>query len=138
MIKKCGNDAKYRLSIDSAMRKSDQNFFKNLGKRIRELRKARLLTQEELAELANLHPTYIGAIERGEKNLSIQTLLKIAEGLEVEINDLLAPISGQAAGEREAALLEILALLERKGTKDLKWIKMVVGDIIRWTEKKPA
>ena len=120
------------------MRKSDQNFFKNLGKRIRELRKARLLTQEELAELADLHPTYIGGIERGEKNLSIQSLLKIAEGLEIEIKDLLAPVSGQAAGEREAAMLEILALLERKGTKDLKWIKMVVGDIIRWTEKRPG
>ena len=120
------------------MRKSDLNFFKNLGKRIRELRKARLLTQEELAELADLHPTYIGGIERGEKNPSIQSLLKIAEGLEVDIKDLISPVSGKAAGEREEAMLEILALLERRGTKDLKWIKMVVGDIIRWSEKHPA
>jgi len=120
------------------MRKTEKPFFKNLGKRIRELRRAQLLTQEELAERADLHPTFIGAIERGEKNSSIQSLLRIADGLGLEIKDLFAPVSGKAAGEREAAMLEILALLERKGTRDLRWIKMVVGDIIRWTEKKPG
>ena len=113
------------------MRNTEKPFFKNLGKRVRELRKARLLTQEELAELADLHPTFIGGIERGEKNLSIQSLLRIADGLGLEIKDLLAPVSGQAAGEREAAMLEILALLERRGTKDLKWIKRVVSEIIK-------
>ena len=115
-------------------RKTNKLFLKNLGKRVLTLRKARLLTQEELAEQADLHPTYIGAIERGERNPSVYTLLRIAEGLGVEIKDLLAPVSGQAAGEREAAMLEILALLERKGTKDLKWIKRVVSDIIKWGE----
>ena len=119
-------------------RKTNKIFLKNLGKRIQTLRKARLLTQEELAERADLHPTYIGAIERGERNASVYTLLRIAEGLGVEIKDLLGPVSGKAAGEREEVMLEILALLERRGTKDLKWIKMVVGDIIRWSEKHPA
>jgi len=115
-------------------RKTNKLFLKNLGKRIQTLRKTGLLTQEELAERADLHPTYIGGVERGERNVSVYTLLRIAEGLGVEIKDLLAPVSGQAAGEREAAMLEILALLERKGTKDLKWIKRVVSDIIKWGE----
>jgi len=116
------------------MKNQEKPFFKNLGKRVRELRRAKLLTQEELAEKCDLHPTYIGGIERGERNPSIQSLLRIADGLGMEIKDLLAPVSGQAAGEREAAMLEILALLERKGTKDLKWIKRVVSDIIKWGE----
>jgi transcriptional regulator with XRE-family HTH domain len=117
---------------------TDKIFLRNLGSRVRYLRKSKLLSQEKLAELSDLHPTYIGGIERGERNPSLQSLAKIAEGLEVDIKDLLAPVSGKAAGEREATLLEILALLESRNLKDLKWIKMVVADIIRWSEKHPA
>ena len=59
-----------------------------IGKRIRELRKQRGLSQEELGWKAELHFTYIGAVERGEKNCSIITLEKIAKGLQVDIKDL--------------------------------------------------
>jgi transcriptional regulator with XRE-family HTH domain len=59
-----------------------------LGKRIRELRKQKGLSQEELGWKSDLHFTYIGAVERGEKNCSIITLEKIAKGLEININDL--------------------------------------------------
>ena len=59
-----------------------------LGKRIRDLRKQRGLSQEELGWKSELHFTYIGGVERGEKNCSIITLEKIAKGLEININDL--------------------------------------------------
>ena len=59
-----------------------------LGKRIRDLRKKRGLSQEELGWKSELHFTYIGAIERGEKNCSIITLEKVAKGLEISIKDL--------------------------------------------------
>lgn len=59
-----------------------------LGKRIRDLRKQRGLSQEELGWKSELHFTYIGAIERGEKNSSIITLEKIAKGLGISIKDL--------------------------------------------------
>jgi transcriptional regulator with XRE-family HTH domain len=59
-----------------------------LGKRIRDFRKQRGLSQEELGWKAELHFTYIGAIERGEKNCSITTLEKVAKGLEIDIKDL--------------------------------------------------
>ena len=59
-----------------------------IGKRIRDLRKQRGFSQEELGWKAELHFTYIGAVERGEKNCSIITLEKIAKGLEVDIKDL--------------------------------------------------
>ena len=54
---------------------------KELGQRIRAERTARKMTQEELAERADLHPTYIGQVERGEKSLTIASLEKIVEGL---------------------------------------------------------
>ena len=50
---------------------------KELGQRIRAERTARKMTQEELAERADLHPTYIGQVERGEKSLTIASLEKI-------------------------------------------------------------
>lgn len=48
------------------------------------------ISQEKLAELANLHRTYVGQIERAEKNLTITSLEKIANALGVDIRDLLS------------------------------------------------
>lgn len=62
---------------------------KLIGDRIRELRKGRGLSQEELGWKSDLHYTHIGAIERAEKNWSIDTLVKLAKGLNATVNDLL-------------------------------------------------
>jgi transcriptional regulator with XRE-family HTH domain len=51
------------------------------GKKIRLTRLAAKLTQEDLANRAGLHPTYIGGIERGERNIGFDNLLKIARAL---------------------------------------------------------
>jgi len=56
-----------------------------LGARIRTLRTARALSQEELAGKANLHRTYVGGIERGERNVSVRNLAAIAKALRVPI-----------------------------------------------------
>jgi transcriptional regulator with XRE-family HTH domain len=61
---------------------------KLVGERIRNLRKEQGLSQEELGAKAELHYTYVGAVERGEKNCSITTLARIAQGLNVELVDL--------------------------------------------------
>jgi predicted transcription factor, homolog of eukaryotic MBF1 len=61
---------------------------KELGKRIRTERIDKKMTQEELAERAGLHPTYIGQVERGEKSLTITSLEKIVEGLGISFPDL--------------------------------------------------
>lgn len=55
------------------------------GKKVAELRKKRQMSQEALADKCNLHRTYIGAIERGEKSPTLNTVEKIAKGLNVEI-----------------------------------------------------
>jgi transcriptional regulator with XRE-family HTH domain len=69
-----------------------KNINKILGLRIRSYRKEKNMSQEKLAELSELHPTYIGQLERGEKNPSIETLYKISIGLEVPISILLEKI----------------------------------------------
>jgi len=58
------------------------------GKRIQELRKQRGMTQEQLADAASLHRTYIGMIERAEKNITLINIEKLAKALKVSIRDL--------------------------------------------------
>ncbi|WP_016832103.1 helix-turn-helix domain-containing protein [Herbaspirillum lusitanum] len=56
---------------------------------VRRIRKAKELTQERVAELADLHPNYISSVERGERNISLRNIEKIALALGVEMADLL-------------------------------------------------
>ena len=61
---------------------------KQFGERVRELRVARNLSQEELAFRAGLHRTYLGGIERGERNPALRNIAAIAEALGVAIQEL--------------------------------------------------
>ena len=65
---------------------------KIFGNRIREIRIAKKLSQEKLAELANLHRTYIGMIERGEKNISLININKIAVALQIKVYEIFKDI----------------------------------------------
>lgn len=60
-----------------------------LGNKIREYRLAKGYSQEELAFRAGLHRAYIGGVERGERNITVLTLEKIAEALECRLDSLL-------------------------------------------------
>lgn len=59
-----------------------------LGSRIRSLRERLNISQEELGHLSGLHRTYVGAIERGERNPSVLSLKKIADALHVTVKEL--------------------------------------------------
>ena len=61
---------------------------KGLGKRIRELRRSGGFTQEKLGEKAGLNYKFIGELERGQVNVSLDSLAKIAEALMVKVGDL--------------------------------------------------
>ncbi|UUZ80531.1 helix-turn-helix domain-containing protein [Paenibacillus sp. P26] len=62
---------------------------KNIGARVRDIRKEKGFSQEQLGELAGVHYSYIGAVERGEKNFTMTTLGKIAAALKVDVLELL-------------------------------------------------
>ncbi len=59
-----------------------------VGLNIRKIREYRNISQEKLAALADLHRAYVGQIERGEKNIGLKNLEKIAKALRVKIKDL--------------------------------------------------
>jgi transcriptional regulator with XRE-family HTH domain len=67
----------------------DKKFLRHLGGRVREKRQARGWTQEQMAEKCDLHRTFIGSVERGERNVSILNLRLIAGVLRVPISELL-------------------------------------------------
>lgn len=66
-------------------------FLKKFGARIAVLRKKRNLTQEQLADLVDLHRTYIGFIEQGKRNPSIANINHIAKVLRVSLHELFKP-----------------------------------------------
>jgi DNA-binding XRE family transcriptional regulator len=74
-----------------------------LGKRIRELRSKNGFSQESFADHCGLHRTYMGGIERGEHNLTIETLMTVAKGLEITMSDLIAGIEKQVGPSRTAS-----------------------------------
>lgn len=67
---------------------SDQNALKKLGKRIRTLRLAQGINQEALATDAGIERSYMGAIERGERNPSYDKLVSIAKALKISLSEL--------------------------------------------------
>lgn len=59
------------------------------GERVREIRVSKNLSQEQLADLASVHRTYIGMVERAEKNITLVNIEKIANALNLNITELL-------------------------------------------------
>lgn len=74
-------------------------FLKDFGSNVRRVRLKSEFTQERLAEVAGLHPTYISGIERGIRNPTILSALNIANGLRCKISDLFRP-SNKGAQKR--------------------------------------
>ena len=71
-----------------AKRFTKKKILVDFGNRVRELRKEKGLSQEELSFKADLHRTYIGMIERAEKNITLTNIEKIVKALDVSLNDI--------------------------------------------------
>ncbi len=77
----------------------DELLAKQLGAIIRHLRLERKMSQEEFAERCDLHRTYIGSIERGEKTITIETASKIAKALKVPLSQLLLQLEAEQSSK---------------------------------------
>ncbi len=72
--------------------KINKDILKRLGQQIRDLRLEKSISQEELAAIAGVHRTYIGMVERGEKNITILTLARLSEALGVNLTKIIKVI----------------------------------------------
>lgn len=66
----------------------DGKFLRQLGEKIRTQRESRGLTQQQLGDLCKLHRTFIGSVERGERNIAILNLRVIARALRISLTEL--------------------------------------------------
>lgn len=76
------------VALDFPKEKEFESFRKAFGSRVKRFRKSSGLSQEELAERSGLHRNYISDVERGRRNLSLDALLKLANGLGINIRDM--------------------------------------------------
>lgn len=102
-----------------------------IGKRLRNIRMRRGLSQEALAHRASIHPTYIGQLERGEKNATLETINKIARALDIELIDLFNFTSTKEQNQNEQ--MELLQnKLKEVSEKDQQVILNIMDVLVEW------
>lgn len=98
-----------------------------LGRRIRELRKARKLSQSELAESTGLSNNFIALLEQGKRSPSLETLEKIASALKSPYDELFLFPSGDKRKATEKRLLEVLKNKNQKAIEFVAELAEVVA-----------
>jgi len=106
------------------------NLRKELGKRIRQLRKVKRWTQEVLAEKADMDYKYLGAIERGEKNLTLTNIEKISKGLGIETYQLFLFSLKNVQTEEETTEIKIKDLFNMCNDKEKEFLLRVMRGFI--------
>ena len=104
---------------------------KIIGLRIRNYRTQQGLSQEKLAELAGCHPTYIGQLERGEKNATLESIDKVASSLKISLSKLFENLGEEAASERNLPL-ECYEFLLTKSAKEQEQIMKILMEMDKY------
>lgn len=107
------------------------NLVKIVGQRIRNYRTQLGLSQEKLAELAGCHPTYIGQLERGEKNATLESIDKVASSLNISLSKLFENIVGENNNERNIPL-ECYEFLLTKNQEEQEQILKILIEMDRY------
>ena len=107
------------------------NIAKVIGQRIRNYRTAAGLSQEKLAELSGCHPTYIGQLERGEKNATIESIEKIASALNISLSKLFEQLGGPNADGRNIPL-ECYEFLSSKTTNEQEQLFNILREMDKY------
>ncbi len=103
------------------------SILKFLGSRIRDTRKSQRLSQEQLAEVSGLHHTYIGAVERGERNISIKSLLKITNALKIPIGEVFESVDLDRSDLENRVISQVLTLIRKENKSTLKRLHLLLG-----------
>ena len=104
---------------------------KKVGKNIRAIRKSQNLTIDELAEKCDFQSPYLSDVERGERNITLQTLSKILDALQVEPGSVLIPKNRTFENEniREELLKIFFNTLEDKDEDDIRMLLSITNEI---------
>jgi len=112
------------------MSQEEDRLLKQIGQQIRYYRKLRNLTQEQLGEEACVCHKYLGEIERGNKNIGIMVISRLARALHISIADLLdGPL--EQADFYQKYMRSIFKLLNDQGSEDLKRVLQIIKCYLR-------
>ncbi|ODP27256.1 UDP-N-acetylglucosamine 1-carboxyvinyltransferase [Paenibacillus nuruki] len=109
-----------------------------LGSKIREYRNLKGLSQDQLGELCGFHFSYIGGVERGERNITIENIAKISKALDIELSKLFEfnqETDENNLGEKQNLLNELTILLENKSVSQITMIKNIINEIFKTFSK---
>jgi len=106
------------------------NVYSQVGKKIRYYRKAIQYTQEELGHILKIDQSYLGRIERGEINITLETLYKISEALQVTPSQLLDSTREIPDKSKHESLEKIDILLSSLNSVELKIIYRMLKEVI--------
>lgn len=106
-----------------------------IGKRIQKFRTQRKLSQEELALSSEMHPAYLGRVERGEKCPTVDTLFKISQGLKIPLSELL-DISSEIKPSNTEAMERIKIALLNLSDNEAVEIAEIVERIVQLRQSK--
>ncbi|MCM3174226.1 MULTISPECIES: helix-turn-helix domain-containing protein [unclassified Paenibacillus] len=110
----------------------DRKILKLVGARIKVLRKDKGLSQEALGERGGFHFTYIGQVERGEKNVSLINLGKIAEALDVNVSQLFAYVNDEIdLTETDIMIQEVVDMLRDASLDNIQLSRNILKEILK-------
>lgn len=122
----------YTFDLERVYDVKDKEVLKLVGARIRLLRKERGLSQEALGEKGGFHFSYIGQVERGEKNISLLNLAQIAEALEVNLIQLFSYVDEKIeVTSTDNSIQEIVGMLRETTDERIRLAKNVLKEILK-------
>ncbi|MFB6471260.1 helix-turn-helix domain-containing protein [Paenibacillus glucanolyticus] len=110
------------------------NIYFQVGRKIRLYRKARKLTQEELGEMLQIDQSYLGRIERGEVNITLDTLTKISDALLLTPSQLFENVKNVKDKAKTDTLDKIDSLLMPLTNEELQRIHRLLKDVLAFKE----
>lgn len=106
---------------------------KFIGQRIRNFRTQQKLSQENLAELSGCHPTYIGQLERGEKNATLESIEKISSALGVPLSKLFEKLGEETTDK--SIPLKCYEFLSTKSLDDQEYLYRLLMEVDQYKNK---
>ncbi|KIL36750.1 hypothetical protein SD70_31390 [Gordoniibacillus kamchatkensis] len=105
------------------------HFYLQVANNIRFYRRAANLTQEQLSEIVGIDRSYLGKIERGEVNISLETVVRIAEALKISPYDLFERNKNTRRSANKELMEKINILLSGQSVEELRIIHSIINNI---------
>jgi transcriptional regulator with XRE-family HTH domain len=103
---------------------------KQIGQRLRELRQSRRLSQDEVGFRAGISGKYVGRLERGEINVTIDTLDRLAKALDTTVSDLARPIAASLADDKRVVKRLVRKIVDAGDARQVAKLRALIEALL--------